>query len=574
MKWVQIQAQVRDGGDFLPEASGKSGSDEILKREFDFLVVGSGVAGLSFALEAAGHGSVCVVTKDRLPEGSSQYAQGGVATVWGPEDSFSSHAQDTTLAGGGLCRSEIVDLVVREGPQRVREMIARGTRFSLRPDAADAYDVDLSLEGGHSQRRILHALDATGREMMRTLVEAVHAEPQITVLEKQIAVDLIQTSKFGLPGPERCCGAYLLDLDSERIDIVAARATLLATGGAAKVYLYTSNPDVASGDGVAMAYRAGVPIANMEFMQFHPTCLYHPRAKSFLVSETVRGEGGRLLLPNGERFMPAHDERAELAPRDVVARAIDHEMKLHGLDHVLLDVTHCKPDFLEERFPTILRRCRALGIDPVREPMPVVPAAHYTCGGVLTDGDGRTALPGLYAAGEVAMTGLHGANRLASNSLLEGLVFGHRAARHAVSDPGLTGGVATEIPPWNPGRARNGEEAVLITQNWEEIRRLMWNYVGIVRSDRRLARARQRMELVLDEIQRDYWDFLPTADLIELRNLATVADLIIVSASQRRESRGLHFNLDCPRTDPARARDTIVVRHPTLRRPVPLDDLG
>lgn len=540
-----------------------------MRRDFDFLVVGSGIAGLSFALEAARHGTVCVVTKDRMPEGSSQYAQGGVATVWSPDDSFASHAADTEHAGAGLCHPEIVDLVVREGPERVREMIERGTRFSLRPDAEDPYDVDLGLEGGHSQRRILHALDATGREMMRALVEAVSREKRIEVLERHIAVDLIDTAKFGLPGPPRCCGAYLLDVDSERVAVAAARSTLLATGGAGKVYLYTSNPDVASGDGVAMAFRAGVPIANMEFIQFHPTCLYHPKAKSFLVSETVRGEGGILTRPDGSRFMPQYDERAELAPRDVVARAIDQEMKLHGFDNVFLDVTHCDRAFLEKRFPTILARCRRFGIDPATEPIPVVPAAHYTCGGVVTDADGRTPLAGLYAAGEVAMTGLHGANRLASNSLLEGLVFGHRAAAEAVRRADATGAPPPDIPEWNPGRARTSDEAVLITQKWDEIRRLMWNYVGIVRSDRRLERARGRMDVILEEIDRDYWDFLPTADLVELRNLATVADVIIASASHRRESRGLHFNVDCPDRDDAWRSDTVLIRDPETRRPVP-----
>ena len=541
----------------------------LVRRDFEFLVIGSGIAGLSFALRAAQVGSVCVVTKDRLPEGSSQYAQGGVASVWSPEDSFAAHAADTEGAGAGLCRSEIVDLVVREGPERVREMIELGTEFSLRPDAEDRFDVDLGLEGGHSQRRILHALDATGREMMRALVEAVATHPNIEVLERHIAIDLLNTAKFALPGPERCCGAYLLDVDSERVTVCASRATLLATGGAGKVYLYTSNPDVASGDGVAMAFRAGLPIANMEFIQFHPTCLFHPRAKSFLVSETVRGEGGILVRPDGTRFMPDYDERAELAPRDIVARAIDQEMKHHGFDNVFLDVTHCDAAFLEKRFPTILARCRQFGIEPLDEPIPVVPAAHYTCGGVETDADGGTPLQGLYAAGEVAMTGLHGANRLASNSLLEGLVFGRRAAEHAILSLDDAPPAPATLPDWNPGRARTSDEAVLITQKWDEIRRLMWNYVGIVRSDRRLDRARDRMNVILAEIERDYWDFLPTADLIELRNLAAVADVIIASASHRRESRGLHFNADCPTPSDDWRRDTRIVRDPATRRPVP-----
>jgi L-aspartate oxidase len=537
---------------------------------FDYLVVGSGIAGLTFALEAARSGTVVVVTKDRVPEGSSAYAQGGIASVWSPEDSFAAHAADTAEAGAGLCDPEIVDLVVREGPERVRDMIALGTRFSLRPDAEDVYDVDLGLEGGHSQRRILHALDATGREMMRALLDAVAKHPAITVLERHVAVDLLLGSKFGVPGPDRCWGAYVLDATSGVVKTLRARATLLATGGAGKVYLYTSNPDVATGDGVAIAYRAGVPIGNMEFIQFHPTCLYHPQAKSFLISETVRGEGGILRRPDGTPFMAAYDPRAELAPRDVVARAIDHEMKLHGFDHVFLDVSHRPASFLEERFPTILARCRAFGIDPARQPIPVVPAAHYTCGGAVTDRDGRTALAGLYAAGEVAMTGLHGANRLASNSLLEGLVFGRRAAVHAATARDGGRDELPEIPQWNPGRARDTDESVLITQNWDEIRRFMWNYVGIVRSDQRLARARARIDQVLAEIERDYWDFLPTSDLLELRNIATVADLIIASASFRRESRGLHFNVDCPERDDVHwRRNTVLVRDPETHRPRP-----
>jgi L-aspartate oxidase len=538
-------------------------------RDVDFVVVGSGIAGLSFALAAARVGSVAVITKDRLPEGSSRYAQGGIASVWSPDDSFAAHAADTEDAGAGLCHAEVVDLVVREGPDRVRELIDIGARFSLRPDAVDAFDVDLGLEGGHSHRRILHALDATGQELMRALQQAISADPRIQVLECTIAVDLLISNKFALAGPARCWGIYALDLETGRIDTIRARATLLATGGAGKVYLYTSNPDVATGDGIAMAYRAGAAIGNMEFIQFHPTCLYHPQAKSFLISETVRGEGGILRRPDGTPFMASYDPRAELAPRDIVARAIDHEMKAHGFEHVYLDVSHLAQTFLEERFPTILARCRNFGIDPAREPIPVVPAAHYTCGGVVTDLGGRTDVALLYAAGEVAMTGLHGANRLASNSLLEGLVFGHRAALDAAGRLRDDRTPLPAIPDWNPGQARDSDESVLVTQNWDEIRRFMWNYVGIVRSDRRLERARARLDLVLAEIQRYYWDYFPTADLIELRNIATVADLIIASAAHRRESRGLHFNVDCPeRDDVAWRHDSILARDPTTHRPV------
>jgi L-aspartate oxidase len=538
--------------------------------DFDFLVVGSGIAGLAYALAAAKHGSVGVVTKTLLPEGSSDWAQGGIASVWSAEDSFASHAADTERAGAGLCHPDVVRLVVEEGPERVREMIARGTRFSLRPDAEDEFDVDLGLEGGHSQRRILHALDATGHEMMRALIDAARACPAIRILERTLAIDLLVSSKFAIGGPPRCWGVYALDRDSGGISTLRARATLLATGGAGKVYLYTSNPDVSTGDGIAIAYRAGVPIGNMEFIQFHPTCLYHPQAKSFLISETVRGEGGILKRPDGTPFMKGYDDRAELAPRDVVARAMDHEMKLHGFDCVMLDISHRPREFLEQRFPTILARCRQFGIDPAREPIPVVPAAHYTCGGVVTDEQGRTSLEGLWAAGEVAMTGLHGANRLASNSLLEGLVFGHRAAVTAAAFLAADRRDCPSIPAWNPGTARSSEESVLVSHTWDEIRRFMWNYVGIVRSDRRLARARARIDLVLDEIRHDYWDFLPTADSLEVRNLAAVADLIIASAAYRRESRGLHFNVDCPeRNDAAWKRDTVMVRDPKTQRPVP-----
>lgn len=548
----------------------QAGPDRETRRDFDFLVIGSGIAGLSFALTAAERGEVAVVTKAQLPEGSSQYAQGGVASVWSPDDSYDEHARDTAGAGAGLCHGDIVDIVVREGPERVREMIAYGTRFDLRPDAENEFDVDLSLEGGHSRRRILHAVDATGQEMMRALVERVLAHPRIEVVEQTLAIDLLMSGKFKIEGPERCLGAYVLDTDSGAIHTYTAGATLIATGGAGKAYLYTSNPDVATGDGIAMAYRAGVPIGNMEFIQFHPTCLFHPQAKSFLISETVRGEGGVLVRPDGSSFMTDYDERGELAPRDIVARAIDSEMKAHGFDNVFLDITSCSESYLLERFPTIVKRCRSFGIDPATEPIPVVPAAHYTCGGILTNGVGATSLQGLYAAGEAAMTGLHGANRLASNSLLEGLVFGHRAALDAAETTASFPTRKLSIPDWNPGGAHPRDEEVLVSQTWDEIRRLMWNYVGIVRSNRRLARARARMDLALAEIRSDYWSFHPTAGSIELRNLAMVADLIIASAALRRESRGLHFNTDFPhRDDAVWGRDSILVRSPSTHRPVP-----
>ncbi len=517
----------------------------------DFLVIGGGLAGLTFALRAAKSGSVIVLTKDRIAESATAYAQGGIASVWSPEDSFASHATDTELAGAGLCNPATVELVVREGPDRVRDLIEVGTRFSRGGD-----DYDLGMEGGHRHRRILHASDATGGEIMRALTAAVQDEPRIRVLERHMAIDLITQRRID-PEAEGgdCWGAYVFDLETNEVSTVAARATVLASGGAGKVYLYTSNPDIASGDGVAMAYRAGATVANMEFIQFHPTCLFHPHAKSFLVSEALRGEGAILRRPDGEPFMRAYHADAELAPRDIVARAIDNEMKVHGFDHVLLDITHRDADFLRTRFPTIYERCLTFGIDLTSSPVPVVPAAHYCCGGVRTTLDGATGIKRLYAAGEVSMTGLHGANRLASNSLLEAVVFGTRAAVHAAALLEREPTTPPALPAWNPGQAVDSDESVVVNQNWDEIRRFMWNYVGIVRSNRRLARAYQRISALRQEIRQYYWDFIVTGDLIELRNLATVAELIIVSAIQRRESRGLHYNIDYPNTA-AVARDT------------------
>jgi len=532
--------------------------------ESDFLVIGSGLAGLAFALQAARHGHVTVVTKDRLPESATEYAQGGIASVWSPEDTFDAHSRDTMRAGADLCHQGIVDLVVREGPDRIRDLIALGTRFSLRSgsyDAAGEGGYDLGREGGHSKRRILHAADATGSEIMRALVEAVRREPNITILERHLAVDLLVDAKLDPSvATPTCWGAYVLNVASGQIETLSARATLLATGGAGKVYLYTSNPDIASGDGVAMAYRAGVPIANMEFIQFHPTCLFHPQAKSFLVTEAMRGEGAVLRRPDGEPFMRRYHPDAELAPRDIVARAIDSEMKVHGYEHVYLDITHRGADFVRQRFPHIYERCLTYGIDITRQPIPVVPAAHYCCGGAVTDAHGATAVRRLFAAGEVAMTGLHGANRLASNSLLEAAVFGHRAAAAAVALLTTDRTVAPTLPGWNPGQAVDSDESVVVTQNWDEIRRVMWNYVGIVRSNRRLARALTRITLLQEEIRDYYWDFLVTGDLIELRNIALVAELIVKSAITRTESRGLHYNIDHPQRDDAAWRhDTVLV---------------
>lgn len=524
---------------------------------YDFLVIGSGLAGLTFALKAAPYGTVAVVTKDLLPESATEYAQGGIASVWSPEDSFQDHARDTIEAGAGLCHEEIVELVVREGPLRVQELIELGTRFDTKDDSDTEYD--LGQEGGHSHRRILHASDATGHEIMRALLSAVRQQRNISVFERHLAIDLLVDAKFyPTATPAQCWGAYVLDIARGRVSRFQARATLLATGGAGKVYLYTSNPDVATGDGIAMAFRAGVPVANMEFFQFHPTCLYHPQAKSFLISEALRGEGAVLRTPAGVAFMKRYDPRGELAPRDIVARAIDNEMKVHGYDCVYLDITHRDPSFVRNRFPVIYERCLHFGIDITKEWIPVVPAAHYCCGGAVTDRDGRTSLRRLYAAGETAMTGLHGANRLASNSLLEALVFGHRAAMSAVRLVENDSESLPELPEWNPGQAVDSDEMVVVSQNWDEIRRMMWNYVGIVRSNRRLARAYKRIRLLQEEIEQYYWDFLITADLIELRNIALVAELIIKSAILRKESRGLHYNIDYP------LRDDLHWKHDTL----------
>ena len=449
----------------------------------DYLVIGSGIAGLSLALKVPLSQSVTIVTKDHLPESNSAYAQGGIASVWSPDDSFAAHIQDTVTAGAGLCHADTVETVVKEGPERVRELIALGTHFSQQPRGEDA-EYDLGMEGGHSHRRILHASDATGQEIIRALIDAVRQRPNVIMLENHSGIDLLtHRSKRG----QECWGAYVLDQATNRVKTLTARITVLCTGGAGKVYLYTSNPDVATGDGIAMAYRAGVAVANMEFFQFHPTCLFHPQAKSFLISEALRGEGAILARPDGTPFMAAYHPRAELAPRDIVARAIDTEMKTHGLSHVMLDIRHREADYLRHRFPVISQRCLEFGIDLTQEPIPVVPAAHYLCGGVIVDLHGATVLRRLYAVGEVAMTGLHGANRLASNSLLEAVVFAHRAATHAKALLSTDAGSPPAFAEWDPGHAVGSNERVVVTHTWEEIRRLMWDYVGILRSDRPLS---------------------------------------------------------------------------------------
>jgi L-aspartate oxidase len=528
------------------------------KTKFDFLVIGSGLAGLTCALELCKHGSVLVASKAEATDCNSFYAQGGIACVIDPNDTVEAHIKDTLGTGYGLCDQEVVERIVKGGGDRIAALEELGIEFdhNKHKDHDEKFEYDLGQEGGHSHRRVLHAGDITGQSMMQVLVTRARESRNITIRENLMAIDLVTTEWIKHSGPNRCIGAYFLDTKHDEIYPIQAKCTVLATGGLGKVYPYTSNPDVATGDGVAMAWRAGLPIRNMEFVQFHPTCLYHPQAKSFLISEAVRGEGAELKDIRGHAFMKDFDERGSLATRDVTARAIDFVMKKHGDPYVYLDITHRSEAFLRERFPNLYAACLRYGINMATDPIPVVPAAHYSCGGVVADVDGTTALPGLYACGEVASTGLHGSNRLASNSLLEALVCGHETALEMVRVHDRYKEEAG-IPAWKCGEAVSSDEAVVVEHNWNEVRTAMWDYVGIVRTERRLARARRRIRNLREEIKQYYGDYLVTSDLLELRNIADVAELIVRSAKQRKESRGLHYMADHPETADYLA-DTII----------------
>lgn len=524
----------------------------------DFLVLGSGIAGLFFALQVADLGRVHIITKRQESDTNTNLAQGGIAAVMDVGDSFAAHIEDTMRAGAGLGQRQVVDMVVKQGPECLRELITMGVSFSRNPKSAIGYD--LAREGGHSRRRILHAADSTGREIEAALVARCREHENIFFWENMAAIDLLTAHKWlgAAYKDDYCWGTYALDRASGKVHAFVAGSTLLASGGAGKVYLYTTNPDIATGDGVAMAQRAGVKIANMEFFQFHPTCLYHPAVKNFLISEAVRGEGAILKLKDGSPFMAAYDERKELASRDIVARAIDYEMKKSGDDCVFLDISFKSADFIKKRFPLIYTTCLKLGIDITKEPIPVVPAAHYLCGGVQVDLQGKTSLPGLYASGEVSCSGLHGANRLASNSLLEAIVYSSQTAAEVRKKHTSEQLCLPEFPQWRYTHKDDPDEKVVISQNWDEIRRFMWNYVGIVRSQKRLLRAKRRIDSLVQELHEFYWDQALSVDLLELRNIAVVADLIITSALYRKESRGLHYNIDYPESDADWLADTII----------------
>ena len=535
-------------------------------QRFDVIVIGSGLAGMSVSLRLAERGKrVALITKQQLIDGASNWAQGGIAAPIADYDSTDDHVKDTLIAGVGLNDEAATRYVVEHAKDAIKWLVARGVPFTR--DESSALGFHLTQEGGHSHRRILHVEDATGHAVQLTLTEQVQRQANITLFEHHIAIDLI-TGKRLDRDEQRCYGVYVLDKTTDEVMTIAAPNTVLAAGGTGKVYLYTTNPDIATGDGVAMGWRAGCRVANMEFIQFHPTCLFHPHAKSFLISEAVRGEGGLLKLPDGTRFMPTHDQRAELAPRDVVARAIDYEMKKRGLDCVFLDISHKPAAFLREHFPNIMKRCMELGIDISKQPIPVVPAAHYSCGGIMADLNARTDVDNLYAVGEVAHTGLHGANRLASNSLLECLVFGQAAAEDILSCATQD---VPDLPPWDESRVTDADEEIVISHNWEELRRFMWDYVGIVRTTKRLQRAQHRIKLLSDEIDEYYSHFRISNDLIELRNLVLSADLIVQCALARHESRGLHYSLDYPFVA-ERALNTVLT--PTRSTNAPRDRAG
>src|SRR6202162_893341 len=527
-------------------------------KEYDFVVIGSGIAGLSFALKAAKHGSVAVITKRKGADSNTAWAQGGIACVTSDEDSFELHVRDTLDAGAGLCDEQVVRTIVMEAPARIQDLVELGLHFDER-EVSGHREFDLGREGGHSKRRVLHVRDVTGKEIENVLLRELGRQSHVDLLENHMAVDLITAAKLGLPAEDRCLGVYVLDEQTGEVETIRSDRIMLATGGCGKVYLYTTNPDIATGDEVAMAWRAGATVANMEFIQFHPTCLFHPAQKSFLISEAVRGEGGKLVDAAGREFMGKYHKLGALAPRDIVARAIDAEMKRTGAKCMYIDITHKPAAFLRDRFPNIFETCTSLGIDMTRQPIPIVPAAHYQCGGVKTDLEGATTLRGLFAVGEVACTGLHGANRLASNSLLEALVLAARCSLALLKPKYAKYHQAFNLPEWRPGYAQDVDEVVVIYHNWDEIRRLMWNYVGIVRTNKRLQRASTRLRNLQREIQDFYWGFKLNTALLELRSLCTVASLIVDSALARNESRGLHFTLDYPSTDdPHFLQDTLL----------------
>lgn len=545
-------------------------------REYsaDFLVIGSGVAGLSFALKVAEFGKVALVTKREVMESNTTYAQGGIAAVLSSVDSFDLHIKDTLSSGDDLCNRDVVEMVVKNGPGLIRELIDMGVKFSRSEGEhqSPGTEYDLGREGGHSENRVIHADDMTGRAMEQVLVDHVKNHKNITLYEHHIALDLITYSTRMRSGviikqhESHCCGAYILDIKEKKVKTIASRFTVLASGGAGKVYLYTSNPDVATGDGIAMGYRAGASVANLEFVQFHPTCLFHPEAKNFLISEAVRGEGGILIDKSGLPFMHRYDPLKDLACRDVVSRSIDSELKRSGDESVFLDISHKDPVFIKKRFPNLYSKCMDYGYDMTKDPIPVVPAAHYMCGGVATDLNGKTDINNLYAIGETACTGLHGANRLASNSLLEALVYADRAARNALAElkeHREKTSLSFDIPEWDETGTTDSDEVSLVSHNWDEIRRFMWDYVGVVRSNKRLERAMRRITNIQEEIRDYYWDFKVTSDLIELRNIATVSELIITCAMRRKESRGLHYTIEYPRKDDANwLKDTVLQRIP------------